>query len=112
MDRFSRHWTLSEYFYAVKYLRQLQRLNPDFDPKAHEVVRRVVFSDGIAYEFYGDDLAPAPGDGREPRTNLSDELLAELSAYVRSPRGAIAYDDSLGGADAIEALRALGYVGD
>jgi arylsulfatase A-like enzyme len=112
MDRFSRRWTLSEYFYSVKYLRQLKRLNPDFDVRAHEVVRRLVFSGGEEHLFYGDDLTPAAGDGREVGASLSDGVLAELDAYLRSPRGATVFDDSLGDADAIEALRALGYVGD
>jgi choline-sulfatase len=110
LDRFSRDWTITEYAFAVRCLRQLARIHPDFDAKAHEVVRRVVFADGVAHVFEGDELRPVPDERTPPGASLSGRVLGEVEAYVRSRVPAAGSDDLLRDEATVEALRSLGYV--
>jgi arylsulfatase A-like enzyme len=110
MDRFSREWTITEYFFAVRYLRQLARIHSGFDAAAHEVIQRVVFADGVAHVFEGDELRPVPDERTPPGASLPRGVLGEVSAYVQSRVPAVEADDTLGDEATVEALRSLGYV--
>ena len=105
MDRFSREWTISEYFFSAKYLRQLRAQNPDFDAREHEVVKRVVFADGQSHVLRGDELEAT--DTNKPP--LRPEIRTEVEEYVRSLARGVPVDDSQWDEATRDALRALGY---
>ncbi|MGH2570334.1 MAG: sulfatase, partial [bacterium] len=110
MDRFARNWTITEYFFAVRYLQQLARIHPGFDPTAHEVVRRVVFADGVAHVFEGDELRQVADERTPPGASLPADVLEEVEAYVRSRAPVVGSEEALGDEATVQALRSLGYV--
>lgn len=114
MTQFDRSWSLSEYYFSARYLAQLARANPRFEPSDHYRVLRVVVTDQERLVLEGDELLPppTPGNATVPTTSpLPDSVRVELEDYVKRTSSLEASPGArVEDPETLEHLRRLGYV--